>query len=96
MTTSIATANAPETGNIKFFFFFKMRFIMQVGLMSLSFSSLLVCFKFCDSCIIQFSFTQTVAQKQWQMFLRLEKSSFFQNKIYHASYFDELVIDKYN
>ena len=67
---------------------------MQVGLVSLLFLSLLVCSKFLDSCIIQCSFTRAVAQKQQRMLPRLETSSFFQNEIYHASWFDELVFFK--
>jgi len=67
---------------------------MQVRFVRLSFLSLLVFSELLDSCIIQCSFTRAVAQKQRRMLLRLETSSFFQNEIYHASWFDELVIFK--
>ena len=74
--------------------FFKLRFIMQVGLVSLSFACLLVCSKLLDSDIILYSFTRAVAWKQQQMLSILETSSFFQNEIYHASSVCELVILK--
>ena len=91
-----STSGCPETAttswNTEKFFFSQNEFIMQPSFLRFWFSSYPVFSEFHGFNRILCSNARAVAQKQRQVLEKLNKVTFSQNEIYHATKFSELVL----